>query len=330
MTQKNNKTIPTNKDSKKEKAKSSNAKRSSKASDKPNTKDTKKESSKGSNTKVKDEVKDKKKPKDGNKNKEQFYKSKAKPKVVDDLVTVDLSDLPILRRPIPPGDPDRPYVIEILTGDNLLSEGDYNEALNKFNSILKQFAQSPRAALGKALTLDKLAEKKQNVKILDNAVKQYKKVAFESQLANEDIQLNALLRLAVCAERQKNPSLGIEALRKALEISPSNERYAVKLATAYIKSNAVPEAKALLTNATDQWPNHTLATAMLGYVLYTERDYSGALPLLMTAIRDNEEVGKDAKFYQYAGDILHRLGRSKEVRVCVVREVWWFSVHGVW
>ena len=308
-----NKTTPTNQSSKKtreKKAKSDSDKPSSKASNKDSAQDTKKEALKDDDAA---KTNNKEKKKDKSKDKEPFYTSKAKPKVKDNLVTVDLGDLPILRRPIPPGDADRPYIMEILTGDNLLSEGSYNEALDKFNSILKQFAQSPRAALGKALTLDRLSEKKHNVKILDNAIKQYKKVAFESPLANEDIQLNALLRLVVCAERQKNPALAIESLQKALEISPNNERYAVRLATTYITSERVPEAKSLLTNFTGQWPNRTLAAAMLGYVLYTERDYESALPLLMTALGDNEEVKSDAKFYQYTGDILYRLGRSDEV-----------------
>lgn len=100
-----------------------------------------------------------------------------KPKTGQSVPSIGLDDLRLLRRPIPPEDSDRPYIIEILNGDNLLLEQRYSLALEKFNEILKMFPQSPRGLFGKGETLYGLAVEKSSNKLRDTAIEFYEEVA---------------------------------------------------------------------------------------------------------------------------------------------------------
>ena len=95
------------------------------------------------------------------------------PRSGDDLKAaedINLNDIPLLKRPIPPSDSDRPYIIEILTATTLLEDKKYWEALERFNSILKTFKQSPRALYGKAVTLYYMAMEKRSNELLDTSI----------------------------------------------------------------------------------------------------------------------------------------------------------------
>ena len=102
--------------------------------------------------------------------------------------TISMDDVRLLRRPVLPTDADRPYIIEILNGDNLLLEKRYNEALEKFNEVLKMFPQSPRGLFGKGETLAGLAEQKSSNKLKDTAIEFYQDAA-NSFLATEELKV---------------------------------------------------------------------------------------------------------------------------------------------
>ena len=219
-----------------------------------------------------------------------------------------------MRRPVPPTDPDRPLIIEILSADNALRESKFSDALGKFNEILKQFKQSPRGLLGKALALDGLSKQKNDMKILDNAIDLYYNVAFESFLASDDIKVAALVQLADCSERRQKPNMLIKALKKVLEIDPNHEVCGIKLGLAYMKNNEMAKAKKVFQNVISKWPKNSLAQANLGYILFEEKNYRAALPLLLNGLIENEAVRKNGRFYLYAGEAMTKLNRTKEVR----------------
>ena len=102
--------------------------------------------------------------------------------------TVAMEDMRLLRRPVATDDADRPYIIEILNGDNLLLEERYSEALEKFNEVLKMFPQSPRGLFGKGETLAGLATQKSSNKLLETAIEFYQDTA-NSFLANNDLKV---------------------------------------------------------------------------------------------------------------------------------------------
>ena len=229
-------------------------------------------------------------------------------------IQIKKSDVPILRRPVPPSDPDRPLIIEILSADNALREGKFSDALGKFNEILKRFKQSPRGLLGKALALNGLSKQKNDMKMLDNAIDLYYNIGFESFLASDDIKVSALVQLADCSERRQKPNMLIKALKKALEIDPTHEVCGIKLGLAYMKNNEIEKAKKVFQNVITKWPKNSLAQANLGYILFEEKNYRAALPLLLNGLMENEAVRNNGRFYLYAGEAMTKLNRSKEVR----------------
>lgn len=241
------------------------------------------------------------------------------PKSRDEVLNTKINDLPILRRPIPPSDPDRPLIMEILEADDFLRVGDYAQALEKFKKILKRFKQSPRGLLGRGLALEGLGKTKESVKYLDKAIDTYYNLAFESgPLANEDIRLAALLGLAECSERRHKTKILIKALKKAVEMEPKHELYATKLAQAYMKGTQMERAQKLLEEVVDKWPGNSLAHANLGYLLYRGGSYEEALPHLVKGLLENKEVQRNGKFYLYTGETLTKLNKSEEVSLTYV------------
>ena len=202
---------------------------------------------------------------------------------------VRIADLRLLRRPVPPTDQDRPYIIEILSADDLLQVGNYNAALEKFNEILGRFRQSPRAAFGKALALENIAVKKNSNKLMDTAIDFYYDVAFESNLANDDLKLNALIRLASHAQNRGKINLSIKALRKASKMEPSNSDYAIKLGVALMTDRRTDKAVEQFEAILKLWPKNSQAHVNLGYLLYREKRYEGAITHLLTGVRGKEE-----------------------------------------
>ena len=106
----------------------------------------------------------------------------------EDVQLIPLDEIRLLRRPIPSRNSDRPYVIEILNGDNLLREGRLSEAMEKFNEILKMFPQSPRGLYGKGETLYGMAVQKSSNKLRETAIDFFKDAA-SSLLTPDDIKV---------------------------------------------------------------------------------------------------------------------------------------------
>ena len=238
-------------------------------------------------------------------------------KIVDGVRTedLDLETIRILRRPVPPADVDRPHILDILYGDNLLQAYQYSDALEKFNMILKKFPQSPRALYGKALTLSYMAEAKQSNKLLDSAIEFFYKCGIdeESLLAPEDVRIAALEGLSEAASKRGKHTFVLRALQRLSELQPDNVRYANQLGSAFLAAGQTKKARAQFKAAVKNFTENHFAKAQLGFVLYTEKKFDEALPLLLEGIRNSELVKANPKFYLYTGDTLTHLNRTEEV-----------------
>jgi tetratricopeptide (TPR) repeat protein len=219
----------------------------------------------------------------------------------------------VLRQPIPGSDPDRPHTLEIISADNILMEGDYKEALDRFNAILSQFPQSPRALLGKGLTLARMAKEKKSNKLMDTAIDFFRKAGVESFLATETVKLSALLAMVDHARDRGNLKLAIEGTEKLVELYKDNALYANQLGMLYLTQGSRKQARTQFRKNVERFEENAFAKAQLGYFLYSEKQYEQALPLLLEGIRQDKEVRVNANFYNYAGDVLVRLNRSEEV-----------------
>lgn len=220
----------------------------------------------------------------------------------------------VLRQPTLGADPDRPHILDIITGDNLLLDGKYQEALERFNAILSQFPQSPRALLGKGMTLSKMAQEKKSNKLMDSAIEFFRQAGFESILASKTIQESALLALTEFSQMRNKVPLAVKAMEKLVDIRSEEMTYANKLGMLHLANQNKFKAKSQFQKSIKNFEGNHFARAQLGYILYSERKYEKALPLLMEGIREDQDIRNNGLFYNYAGDALARLNRTDEVR----------------
>ena len=219
----------------------------------------------------------------------------------------------LLRRPYPASDPDKPYLVEIINGDNLLEAGEYSRALEAFNGVVKKFPQSTRGLYGKALSLSFMAEAKKSNKLMDTAIDFYKKAGLESFVGSEEVRVAALVELVDRAYERGKPGLSIKALEKLVELREDNTLFSNRLGLGYVADGKAKKAKAHFKKHMEKFPEDHFGKAQLGYVLYSEKRYEQALPLLLDGIRNDEGVKNNPKFYRYAGESLTKLNRSDEV-----------------
>ncbi len=218
----------------------------------------------------------------------------------------------LLRQPIPASDVDRPHALDIITGDNLIVDKKYDEALERFNAILKQFPQSPRAQFGKGITLAYLAEQKRSNKLMDSAISFFK-MAGNNIVASELIKVPALAAMSDKAQRRGDYELAVEGMEKLVALKPDSDVYSNQLGILYLTTGKKRKAKNLFKKLLKQSETNYYASAQLGAIYSSEKQYEKALPLLMEGIRKDLEVRSDGKFYNYAGEALVKLNRSQEV-----------------
>ena len=230
---------------------------------------------------------------------------------------LNLDEIRLLRRPIAVSDPDRPYIMEILMGDNLLLEGRYSVALEKFNEIVKMFPQSPRALYGKAEALEHMAIEKKSNKLMDTAIDFYYEAGMESFIATNDLKVASLLRLSEVAHSRGKFPLAIKALEKLCEIQGRNPGFANRLGVAYLTAGNARKARTQFDQVLEEFPGNPFAKAHIGYFLFAEKKYEAALPMLLEGIHSARGIRTNAKFYLYAGECLTKLNRTDEVHVCM-------------
>ena len=279
---------------------SDKATKSQKTSDKTGTKKQRKK--KGSNKKVE--------KKEGTK---EDAKNRGRKTPYVDLDNVDLTDIPVLQWPIPPADPDRPFIIEILTGEKAIRRKKYKQALQEFESILSRFPQSPRAMFGKAETLCTFAEYKRSNKYLDLCIDAYWNVGIENILTSGNIRREALLRLADRATFRGKLQTSLRAWGELTRYFPEERHYARQVALSYLTANKNNKALEHFKAIVAKFPDDAFSKAHMGLILKLEGKLEEALPLLLEGLRNDEDVRKMAKFYHHSGECLTQLGRHEEV-----------------
>lgn len=129
------------------------------------------------------------------------------------------------------------------------------------------------------------------------------------------MQVAALARLAdLCQERGKH-SAAIAALEKLYSLEGDDSVIANRLGTGYIKTGSTKKAEQHFRKVLNETPDNYYAKAHLGFLLFRDKLYEEALPMLMEGIRKDKSIRRNGRFYLYAGEALMRLNRSDEVRV---------------
>ena len=293
--------------------KTTTSSKATKTSDKTGTKkkQKKKNDKKGSNKKVEKKEGTKEEP-----------KGRGRKTPYIDLDNVDLTDIPVLQWPIPPADPDRPFIIEILTGEKAIRRKKYKQALQEFETILSRFPQSPRGMFGKAETLCTFAEYKRSNKYLDLCIDAYWNVGVENILTSGNIRREALLRLADRATFRGKLQTSLRAWSELTRYFPEERHYARQVALSYLTANKNDKALEHFKAIVAKWPEDAFSKAHMGLILKLEGKLEEALPLLLEGLRNDEDVRKTAKFYHHSGECLTQLRRHEEVMICIWLSYW--------
>ena len=127
-------------------------------------------------------------------------------------------------------------------------------------------------------------------------------------------QVAALARLADLSQERGKHTAAISALEKLYSLDDEDPVVANRLGAAYVRTGKYKKAEAHFKKLLSEAPDNGYATAHLGYLLFREREFERALPLLLEGLRSDSSIQKNARFYLYAGETLTRLNRSDEVR----------------
>lgn len=232
-----------------------------------------------------------------------------------DMNNVDLTDIPVLQWPIVPSDPDRPFIIEILTGEKAIRRRKFKQALQEFEDILARFPQSPRGMFGKAETLCAFAEHKRSNKYLDLCIDAYWNVGIENILTSGDLRRVALLRLADRATFRGKTKTSLRAWAELTRYFPEERHYARQVALLYHTANVNDKALKHFKAIVAKWPDDTFSKAHIGLILKSEGKCEEALPMLLEGLRNDKDVRELAKFYHHTGECLTQLQRHDEAHV---------------
>lgn len=308
------KSTKSNKATKSEKSSDkTSTKRSSKSSEKQQKKKNDKKSHKNSNEKIQ-----KKKEKAPDDLRDHIYRRK-NPYI--DMNNVDLAGIPVLQWPIAPADPDRPFVIEILTGEKAIRMKKFKKALQEFEGILTRFPQSPRGMLGKAETLCAFAEHKRSNKYLDLCIDAYWSAGIDNILTSGDVRREVLLRLADRATFRGKLQTSLRAWSELKRYFPEEQYYARQVALSYLTAKKNDTALEQFKDILTKWPDDVFSKAHIGLILKLEGKLDEALPLLLEGLRNDEDIHKMVKFYHHTGECLTQLGRHEEV-ICMACAYW--------
>ncbi|XP_055533341.1 aspartyl/asparaginyl beta-hydroxylase isoform X3 [Wyeomyia smithii] len=190
---------------------------------------------------------------------------------------------------------------------------DTKAALQSFEALLIRYPRLVPALVGKARTLDLMAEQQQSNTILEEAVEAYRAVLALGQLLDDDT-------LQTVAERCINRIRFSGHYLKAVDIHQilvkrfdSEPRFRNQLAVTYLMANRLAEAKAVLHETLLHWIEDGFALVHYGFVVKNlDKNMELAAQYLQEGIETGHEGTQDGRFYFHLGDALQRLGRNKE------------------
>ena len=123
----------------------------------------------------------------------------------------------------------------------------------------------------------------------------------------------ALARLAELHQKRGKPAAVLSALEKLYSLDSQDPVVANRLGAAYVRTGRYHKAESHFQKLLNDSSDNAYAKAHLGYLLFREREYERALPLLMEGLRSDPSIQENGRFYLYTGETLSRLDRSDEV-----------------
>uniref|UniRef100_A0A1B0G2X2 Aspartyl/asparaginy/proline hydroxylase domain-containing protein n=1 Tax=Glossina morsitans morsitans TaxID=37546 RepID=A0A1B0G2X2_GLOMM len=190
----------------------------------------------------------------------------------------------------------------------------YPQALQTYEMLIKTYPQRIQLQLAKARALDAYAEQQKSNQLLRAAIDVYKYyLQIDKKIANVKEYKAAAKR---CLERMKFLGQHQDALplhQELIKRFPQDLELRQQLAVTYLLINRFSEAKKVLEQLLQKWPDDGFALVHYGFVLkqyYLK--YEKAVDYLQRGIASKAEGTQDGRFYFQLGDALQRLGREEE------------------
>ncbi|KAL9921579.1 aspartyl beta-hydroxylase isoform 1-T2 [Glossina fuscipes fuscipes] len=190
----------------------------------------------------------------------------------------------------------------------------YPQALQTYDMLIKTYPQRIQLQLAKARALDAYAEQQKSNQLLKAAIEVYKYyLQIDKKIANVKEYKAAAKR---CLERMKFLGQHQDALplhHELIKRFPQDLELRQQLTVTYLLINRFSEAKKVLEQLLQKWPDDGFALVHYGFVLkqyYLK--YDKAVDYLQRGIASKAEGTQDGRFYFQLGDALQRLGREEE------------------
>ncbi|XP_063960501.1 aspartyl/asparaginyl beta-hydroxylase-like [Lytechinus pictus] len=210
-------------------------------------------------------------------------------------------------------EPIQKSVLETLLEETegLIQKNKKDQALYKYEDIIKRFPNSAKALMAKAQLLDTLAEERRSNDLLDGAIQSYRQAA-DTPHCPRDIKRAALARMGDRLSFFGKSSRSIQVYLELVKEFPDDYEAKKSLAVQYLIAGKNKRAKHYFEEMVERNPTDGFALVHLGFILKSEENYLEAIPLLRAGIDTGDRETNEGKFFFHLGESFLRTGRIEE------------------
>lgn len=197
-------------------------------------------------------------------------------------------------------------------GDDFIQEKNLERANDHFEQLLTKYPNSPRALYGKALSLDKLAEKQRSNKMLEEAIATFQKV-MDAKDTPDELFKQAGLKLGEKLEFRGWNSKAAATYQNLVNKFPSDITVRKKLGVSYLLMGQNEKARRVFSDILDIDKGNNFARVHLGFIVkVTDNNPQESIPLLRAIMESNSKEIQEGKFYFHLGDAYQRLNQTEK------------------
>ncbi|XP_041469732.1 serine/arginine repetitive matrix protein 1-like isoform X2 [Lytechinus variegatus] len=195
--------------------------------------------------------------------------------------------------------------------EGLIQKNKKDQALYKYEDIIKRFPNSAKALMAKAQLLDMLAEERRSNDLLDGAIQSYRQAA-DAPHCPRDIKRAALARMGDRLSFFGKSSRSIQVYLELVKEFPDDYEAKKSLAVQYLIAGKNKRAKHYFEEMVERNPTDGFALVHLGFILKSEENYLEAIPLLRAGIDTGDRETNEGKFFFHLGESFLRTGQIEE------------------
>lgn len=187
------------------------------------------------------------------------------------------------------------------------------KALESYQSLLGKDPHLVAAMIGKARSLDLMAEQQQSNAVLDEAIAAFLDVLNLGTVVDDGVYLMAAERYIDRVRFRGQYLRAVPIQQELIRRFDAEPKFRNQLAVSYLMANRMAEAKLVLHETLMRWIDDGFALVHYGFVLKNhDKDMEQAVQFLREGIETGHPGTQDGRFYFHLGDALQRLGRQQE------------------